>query len=123
MSATRTETPVLSPTPTATISPTWSVSPTFSASATPGAPKDLLAPVPAGKNQALRLCFSGPAGSSRWLVYNVAGELVARLAYPAGQAPAWDHAGLAAGVYFARVEIEDPAGSSRAFWQKFVLLP
>jgi hypothetical protein len=85
--------------------------------------KDLLAPVPAGPGQAVRLYTPVAGCASRWSIFNAAAQPVASLSFGASETAQWLHLGVSPGVYFARVEITPQGGSTRVLWQQLVLVP
>jgi hypothetical protein len=133
-SHTRTISPTFSASPTAsappTASPSFSASPTFSASpsATPSpayrhtsAGRLLLAPVPVRQGGPLALYTDRPPSSSRWRVYDIAGELVAAL-NTSGPLASFSTQRLAPGVYLVQLDVEFADGSKRSAVQKVAVI-
>jgi plastocyanin len=83
----------------------------------------VLGPVPQKRGDPLCLKLAQPERSILCELYNPRGEIVARdKSYAAAQA-CLSTQGLAAGMYFARVETEDAALAHLVRLQKIVLLP
>ena len=127
-SPSRTATPSFSASPTASatasVSPTPSASPTF----TPGpayryssAGRLLLAPVPVRQGGSLSLYTDRPPRSSRWKIYDIAGERVATLSF-SGPLASFGTGRLAAGVYLVQLDVEYADGSRRSAWQKVAVI-
>jgi hypothetical protein len=81
----------------------------------------VLAPVPVRGGQPLCLYFAQPALASHWDVYAITGALVAHLDFGAGGQQCWDTAGIAPGIYFVRLVIDDAGGGKETRWQKVAL--
>jgi hypothetical protein len=118
-----TESPTISPTFTVspTCSPTPSVTPT-PAYAVSNQGYTLLAPVPAHPGQPVCLYFDKAPASTRWRIFNVAGQNVAALSFGGQYQQCWDTSGVASGVYFARIDVEAADGTSNVVTQKIVVL-
>ena len=113
-----TNTPTITPTPTITFTPT--ITPTFDAS---GLGKLVLAPVPAHRGGKVILFFDQPPASSRWEISNVAGEKVAVLSFHGLTNHYWDTTGVAAGLYFVRIQITYLSGKTIQITRKAVVIP
>jgi len=89
-----------------------------------GAPSDqlVLAPVPVAPGQPMCLHFDGPPRSSRWTIYNVAGQAVATLAFGGEPGQCWQTSGVAPGVYLVRVDVDYADGHKGGRWQKVVVV-
>jgi hypothetical protein len=109
--ATRTATPVLTSTPSQT--------PKFGNS---GADHSIVGPVPAKRDQPICLYFPAQPISSKWTVFNSAGEKVASLSFGSESSQCWDHVNVAPGIYFVSLEVETAAGKEKRV-QKVAIVP
>jgi len=138
-SPTVTATSSASPTasPTASASPSSTVSPSSTASFTPspnrsptqapaylksGQGRVVLAPDPVLNGQPVTLYFGAQPSRTRWQVYNLAGQEVARLDIVGGGPHRLSTQGLASGVYLARVTVDYAAGGSQVLMLKFAVI-
>jgi hypothetical protein len=128
-SPTATRTATASPSPSVTPSSTQSGTATHSPTITPtpaylssGLGRSILAPVPARGGEAVTLFFSAQPQRSQWSVYNVAGELVARVDQWGEGPHQLSTRGLASGIYLAHIRVDYADGSSQTFTQKFVVI-
>jgi len=129
---TPTPSPTVSPTFSATpsVSPSFTVSPTFSASpsitASPAyryssAGRLILAPVPVRQGGSLALYTDRQPASSRWKVYDIAGELAASLEL-SGPLASFSTKRLAPGIYLVQLDVEYADGSRRSAVQKVAVI-
>lgn len=114
---TATVTPTI--TQTSTVSPTPTVTPAFASS---GWGRDVFAPNPVRPGDVVRLYFAAFPKSCQMVVFNLAGEVVARQVTGLGEQPTWDPQGMASGLYIAWVEITGVDGSIHRYKQKLALI-
>jgi hypothetical protein len=133
---TGTQTETASATPLATFSAT--PSPVFSATSSPtetavvtpqptaafsrsALGKAVLAPVPAKAGEPVCLFTESTPISSRWTVYNLAGDRVAALSFNGSMGHCWDTSNVKPGIYLVKVGFED-AGGAKTLLQKIALV-
>ncbi len=126
VSPTWTSSPTATPSPTVT--PTGTISPTFTASPTPafaasGLGATVLAPVPSHRGEPVCLYFEAAPRDSRWTVYSVDQQVVARLSFGSEPQQCWTSTqNLAPGVYWVEVHVDYLSGRSETRIMKMMVL-
>jgi hypothetical protein len=108
-------------TPTRTITVTPSISPTGPPFLYTGAGHLLLAPVPVRHGGPWQLFCDKQPISSRWRIYDIAGELVAAPEFN-GALASYSTGRLAPGVYLVHLDVDFEDGSKRSAWQKVAVI-
>ena len=108
------------PTPTFTASATPTVTPTFAGS---GFDRAIFAPVPAKRGQDLELFFDRLPAKVAGALFNASGERVLELKWDGNLAPLWRTGSLAAGIYYAVLDVDYVDGSHKSLRQKILLIP
>jgi hypothetical protein len=81
----------------------------------------LLAPVPVRHGGPWQLFCDKQPVSSRWRIYDIAGELVAAPEFN-GALASYSTGRLAPGVYLVHLDVDFEDGSKRSAWQKVAVI-